>query len=1048
MLGTAFAAAAIAAGSWATAAQRHSALEPTRMALPEKSATTAPGPQALSTRADAANNYWAVAKSCYADGSLDLENGDIRQYGVSVEIEGDKATIHGLVDLYFDEVIQDFPIEGVYNSRRNSITISCTPYDPSNSVSDYVELADMKSASDGSDYTVVLFAGNMEGDQLSTIDNLVLKVSDDLSTIEAQTGFGAYAFDSEEQPLAFYDYYQPGVKMTLATPESGIDVSTSALDFNGLFVFKGVEVKQTFEIYNNSSVEADYTIESSTSQLVVSDPRGTIAPCSSKSVTVTLTALATGIFEGSLTISSSAAAEPIVVNVNVEVSEFPDYAKITCADSQPMEYGMSSLFPFVMSEFDGHTVAESTNNAAGSGTQSYFVCLVDIPKGKTGIFSWKAMQINHQPNSLVVFLDEHPMKYDYYLQTDSPSDLSGCIVVSEGEHQIAFNNQLIMDWTEYGNESHSYVWNLDLQYIDAKDNLGYVADNNVDFGTTYFDKLAVDMEAEAVILNAGTEDLKVNSITGNGNFNGTVPKYSVGPEEEIHVPLTWLAQGVGEDTGDVIISTTGGDFTFHCKGNAEKLPFNYSSIVDKGEFSFNTCVEWPFVMADNGKYAYNSTSMAEIGGITYCWIDASFEVPAGQVGILSWDALNSSEDLFMFMDIPSVISGTIITLDGQNEEMVGGVDTDCASLDMYTPDLLTFKEGRHIVRFNYKKTGNGEYWEKGDDCLKLFSIGLECKNIEDHKAAISAEKFNFGQPVYIGCAGHLPATIFNYTDESPELLSYECDGPFSVKSTGISQGNLNIMVEYIPDVKGEASSLLTIKTNLGDFTVECTGSSEESSIGKAIYYESFEYDFYDGWIIDDANNDDNKWMPTGDYAEILKQLKVDNYDGNNGLIILGYNPTNYQYYEVDDYAATPEIEIPEDGQTTLRFMLNNPNYGVPTMQILIGEGDDMANYEEVTTFTPQGPASWQPMLVDLTAYAGKKIRIAFHAKDIDQMLMIDDVLVATTGTVSVAELGADSVESYYSIDGIRLTEPINGINIVVTRHPDGTVTTTKRMIRK
>lgn len=151
---------------------------------------------------------------------------------------------------------------------------------------------------------------------------------------------------------------------------------------------------------------------------------------------------------------------------------------------------------------------------------------------------------------------------------------------------------------------------------------------------------------------------------------------------------------------------------------------------------------------------------------------------------------------------------------------------------------------------------------------------------------------------------------------------------------------------------------------------------------------------------------------------------------------------------MDDYAATPEIEIPEDGHTTLRFMLNNPNYDAPTMQILIGEGDDMANYEEVTTFTPQGPASWQPMLVDLTAYAGKKIRIAFHAKDIYQMLMIDDVLVATTGTVGVAELSADSVESYYSIDGIRLTEPINGINIVVTRHPDGTVTTSKRMIRK
>lgn len=96
-------------------------------------------------------------------------------------------------------------------------------------------------------------------------------------------------------------------------------------------------------------------------------------------------------------------------------------------------------------------------------------------------------------------------------------------------------------------------------------------------------------------------------------------------------------------------------------------------------------------------------------------------------------------------------------------------------------------------------------------------------------------------------------------------------------------GDLNIMVEFTPEAAGEYSFYLIIKTNLGDFTVACNGFAEESSNGKAIYYESFEYDFINGWIIDDANDEDNKWVLSSNFPELLTIFKVNNYDGNNGL---------------------------------------------------------------------------------------------------------------------------------------------------------------------
>ncbi|MDE5877865.1 MAG: choice-of-anchor J domain-containing protein [Muribaculaceae bacterium] len=994
--------------------------------------------------------YWSVAKSCYGNNGLDLTNGPTRQFGTRIEIDGETATIYGLVDLYFDEVDKEYAVQGKYDDRAGTITITGTEYDSDKPTSDFIKLADMYSVTNNAPYTIMLFAGNMTGENLTTIDKLVFRVSEDLSTLTSDTGYGAYAFNTAGETMAFYDYYQPGVTMTLATPDRNLAVSTDSLDFDGLFIAAGIPIKQNFYIYNPGSEETTFEISSSSPDLTVSTSEGRIPACSSRTIEVTLNATQAGIFDGALTITSSTGNEPLTVRVNVDVWEQPDYTKITKAGSAPIEFEMSPVYPFVISEFDGHIAAMSTNNRKGDNTQSFFICKLDIPEGETGVFSWDAAQITKQPNTLTIYLDEEPIKYDYYVQTSAPVDMSGVVALSSGHHEVAFSQNISIDWAEYDTFSTGYVWNLDLQLMPTQANFAYLVNNSADFGTTYYDGLSVEMKSKVSLLNLGEEALKVTEIRGNGNFSGEIPAISVPQGGEIEVPLTWTASALGIDEGEVVIATTAGEFTVKCKGTGKELPYDYSKFVTEGKIAFNTDVAWPFKVSDNGKYLYNSTSKADIDGITESWIEAIFEVPEGKVGMISWDALNDSEDIFYFMDIPSLVSGTRFTIDGGMEEMVGGMGVNCASADIYTPEQLTFKTGRHIVRFTYKKTSNEERFVFGEDRLKLFEIALRLENLDDHKADISTTEVTYPSPVYVGCAGHYPITVIDYTSELPELLASVCDGPFVAKSLGINEGNLNLMVEFVPEKGGEYESELTISTNIGDFKLKCKGSAEESELGKALFYESFEYNFDSDWIITDANSDNNTWEKLSPYIEAFKNQDLLPYEGNDGLILMGYSPISYDYFDTDDYASTPEITIPEDGVTTLRFMVMSWSYMEQNLEILVGEGNDPAKYQVVEKLTFDIPTNWEAQQVDLSAFAGQKIRIAFRGSEIAQFIAIDDVLVASTGNSGVNTINADRkiiAEEYYSVAGERLAQPTKGVNVVVTRYSDGSHTSSKRIMK-
>ncbi len=999
--------------------------------------------------------YWQTARSIYNEkGQNDPDNGVTREFGTHIEIDGETARIYGLVNVNpnnYYEIDEEYAVEGVYDANANTITVTGTIYDESKPLDEYVKLAEIYSPGDDMSYTLVLIAGYLNMfEQIATVNELVFDVSDDMQTIEPQNGYGAYALTSDGQGRAFVDFYQSST-LEKAPETPNIKTDTGSLAFKGQFVAAGMPVVEVFSLMNSGASATEYAITTSSPWLTVSSTEGTVDGCSTVPIAVTFSPEEPGMFNGKITIQSG--SQTIDVTVDTEVREVPDYTKIVRAGSEAMEFDMSPVYPFVISEINGNTVAESVNNGEGDGTESWFKCRIEIPEGKTGVFTWQAVQESKSPNSLVVMLDGETVKSELYLPNTDPHDMSGTLALMQGTHEIVFDNVITMDWSIYGLFQRSYVWDLNLDLIEAKDDNAMLVTDTADFGETYFDKFDVKMNSEVTVLNTGMNPLKVLSITSDGNFGGSAPEISVPFCGEIKVALTWDASAVGEDSGIVTIHTTGGDLKVNCSGLATAIAFDYSTIVKEGDFSFVTGVRWPFKPNDEGTYAYNSTSKANINGITDCWLEASFEVPEGKVGHVEWDATNDSEDMYYFLGTPSMISGSTITIDGGNKKEATGIGVDCSSSEIYSGADVTFRPGRHTVKFNYKKTANWEDFVFGDDCLKLFEIALKLTDSENGEGELSVDMIDYSEDVFTGATAHAYATLYNYTTKTPELISSECDGPFKAKAIDENDGNLRLAIEFSPVKAGGYSSELIIKTNIGDYTVSCSGTAIDSELGYAIFHEGFEYDFGNEWIITDNAGEGNTWRQTMKAPGILAGLNMTAYAGEGLLYATYFDPESGKPYNMTDtYAISPSITIPADGETTLSFMTKYYTYMPVTLEITAGTGDDPTCYDSVGTLTidPARDDEWREYTFSLGEWAGKEIHIAFHTtQNIDRYLALDEIMVFSTGNVSVEMPEADDnlTVEYYTPDGLRHERPVKGLNIVVTRRSDGTTSTRKEWMK-
>ena len=148
----------------------------------------------------------------------------------------------------------------------------------------------------------------------------------------------------------------------------------------------------------------------------------------------------------------------------------------------------------------------------------------------------------------------------------------------------------------------------------------------------------------------------------------------------------------------------------------------------------------------------------------------------------------------------------------------------------------------------------------------------------------------------------------------------------------------------------------------------------------------------------------------------------------------------------------PVIRIePKKETSATRKALTDPTLGVPGWNY-DSEGWWFRNDDDTRYVN-----GWQKRTIDLTPYAGKDVYLAFRHYDCtgQYILRLDDVFAFEKGTADptgISYLKTDennkvARNEYYNLSGERLNAPIQGVNIVRSTYPDGTVRTHKVLLK-
>lgn len=172
------------------------------------------------------------------------------------------------------------------------------------------------------------------------------------------------------------------------------------------------------------------------------------------------------------------------------------------------------------------------------------------------------------------------------------------------------------------------------------------------------------------------------------------------------------------------------------------------------------------------------------------------------------------------------------------------------------------------------------------------------------------------------------------------------------------------------------------------------------------------------------------------------------HDNSYGLKATGY--ASYASNESDSYAVSPVIDLTSASKATLTFQQALNNFKVDGSNIALSEAvkyctlavreDGATSWNDLGSVTAaEGTGSWTFYAndpVDLSAYAGKKIQVAFHYTsettcagtwELNSILVSGEKNTNSVDAIQIEE--NDAPVEYYNLQGVRVANPENGLYI-------------------
>ncbi len=1009
-------------------------------------------------------DYFTVAQSYYTDRSFVKDGGDVLPYKIGVAIDGTKVTFTNFFNLYDPtswSPAHDYPISGTYDAAKKTITIPTK-----SSFAEATVCGDFWGT-----YPAVLMCGTVdETGKLAPDNELVFTVEGDFDRITTDQAVCAFMYSPDGSQS--YGTQEAFKRIYIQKPSAGAKLVTMATKVDLGASFPNYPISKTFAVANLGNDATDFVIETESDDdaFSVSPVSGSLEGQSVQKFIVGFEGTAKGDYEGISTIEwDGEDAEPIMVQLTGSVTPYPDYSGAVKGGDLTLTTDID--YPFVVDTLDNGTIVAASDTKGYGGASSKLYVKFTVPEGKLGTFSWKGVSNNsnyYYYNAGGVFIDDNGTAYSAF--TDANEDMSDKVEFAPGEHVVRFQ----YDGYYYTGDPNNrlYVYDLNLELAELADDAAELKTPAVDLGQFIVeDDAPATGTGEISLVNKGKNPLKVNKITIDGDQVFTVASGNSGVAtmETLTLPVELSATEAGDYAATAYIETNAGTYNVALKALVRNMP-DYQSIVAEGDFTFTTDASHPFLV-ENGA-AYNSTAKVTDTEYNTASFTASFTVPEGKIGILSWDGdLDAMEPTeagnwyttdYGTIEIGHPLNTGSMSFCGRNTD--AGSNATFAS-DEFWASYLQCIPGSHYIKFMYTQNGDSKY--DGEDRMSIRNLKLTIMDFNDHNAELASDEATFDS-TFVGYNRYTTTTVTlnNLGSKALKVIDIPQAGAFyGIVPTDSAQfsKSLDVTLWFYPTAPGEYSDTLTIKTNAGDFKVACTGVAKSSE--GYILVGDFEDDAY-GWSTYDADKDGEGWnlgynLFGGDFPEYC----------HSGKQCLG--SASYSYYNGDitpnNYTFSPLIEVPEDGAELSWYAAEQSkrragdHYSVYiATQEEVADPDKLADLTEVFSETLDSTKvdTWSFNHIDLTPYAGKTIVAVFRHHDCtgNWLVKLDDVFVWTKEAWNNATSGIDHAtatgaangkqvvrQETYDLTGKLITAPTTGISIVRTVYADGTCTTTKVM---
>lgn len=940
-----------------------------------------------------------------------IEGGKLTTYPVYIQFDDNsgEAKITNLINISSPSTIT-----GIWDKEASTITVNTPQYwtDPN---------TDCAIIGKDGEYNLFLQSGDVYGiGYWESYNTLVMDVSSDRSTITPRQDFAACFLVYDDYFGSYYDggfytVYFDG-KMFKKGQGPNIIADRETLDFGRCFV--GGTVEKTIGIINTGTEAADYVVDAAGDGLSIENPSGNLGSGESAAINIKFTPKEAKEFTGTIIVSTDNGDNTINVVANVEA--MPDYKKITSEGSDIVTYTTSLDYPWLLTDtIEQQTVAVTTNQGEGM-TSSTLYATVTVPQGKKVVASWDAVydpRFSSYDEFHVDCDDKNVVIYD----EQGEQNVKGSVEIAPGSHTLSFSykKDLMVNTgaVKYGKD-YVYLRDLKYQIVDYKAADASISSDNLDMRRYFLNLDTVeDADSSITIKNEGSDSLIIKGIKNSTNFSATVSKDKLGEFESVPVKITFLANAVGTYQGDVTLQTSAGDYTIHCKAVVE-TPYDYSKIVDEGDFLFISDRDIPFVVDGNTTYNGNDNPNDSIE--SYSSLGCFFTVPQGKIGVLRWEGtVDGTDDDYAMFTIDDALYA----------EVLEGDSVD-GSYRIATPALTYLKPGMHYVVFAFCTNGDGK--AKLTNRYTISHLKLQLFDNLNGVTIWEGETVNMPE-TYPGHYSTATVNVLNLSDTQMELGDINGNGAFTGQSDpdgwnyAIQYGVVPIKVVFTPTAKGEQNGDVTIKTSNGDVVLKCNAKALDTS--NLIYFDDFESMV--GWSIFNNDYDNIKWQTEGGNTGKFADL---------GGGILKFN-ANIIDAQADDYIVSPMITIPENG-ATLTFLrsVRSANANTVSYSVKVGEGTDPSTFTTVFT-EDEEPTSYKPVTIDLKEFAGKNVHIAFYtdAQPKSGLLQIDNVTVTSVTSTGISDTISDAFGKNtirYTIDGKKADK--NSKGIIIEKSVDGT----------